>query len=46
MASDCAQELKKENVAMVSVWPKNVKTEFCLENYKDFSQPFLFFPFS
>ena len=27
MASDCAVELKKHNVAMVSIWPGGVKTE-------------------
>ena len=27
MAADCAIELKKHNVAMVSIWPGAVKTE-------------------
>ena len=27
MAADCAMELKKHNVAMVSLWPGAVKTE-------------------
>ena len=27
MASDCAVELKRHNVAMVSIWPGGVKTE-------------------
>lgn len=32
MAADCAIELKKDNVAMVSLWPGPVKTEFIKEN--------------
>ena len=28
MAADCAIELKKHNVAMVSLWPGAVKTEY------------------
>ena len=28
MASDCAQELKNDNVTMVSLWPGPVKTEY------------------
>lgn len=32
MAADCAVELKKFNVAMVSLWPGPVKTEFIQEN--------------
>ena len=32
MASDCAQELKKDNVTMVSLWPGPVKTEFIQDN--------------
>ena len=32
MAADCAHELKKSNVAMVSLWPGPVKTEFITEN--------------
>jgi dehydrogenase/reductase SDR family protein 1 len=28
MATDCAIELKSENVAMVSLWPGGVKTEY------------------
>ena len=32
MAADCAHELKKYNVAMVSLWPGAVKTEKMMEN--------------
>jgi len=32
MAADCAQELKKNNVAMISLWPGPVKTEYITEN--------------
>ena len=35
MATDCAAELKKENVTMVSLWPGAVNTEFVQENKKD-----------
>ena len=35
MATDCAIELKKENVAMVSLWPGAVKTEFVQEHMSD-----------
>ena len=35
MAADCAYELKKQNVAMVSLWPGPVKTEFIQENVID-----------
>ncbi len=28
MATDCAIELKNENVAMVALWPGGVKTEY------------------
>jgi dehydrogenase/reductase SDR family protein 1 len=35
MAADCAYELKKHNVAMVSLWPGPVKTEFIKENVID-----------
>ena len=28
MAADCAVELKRHNVAMVSLWPGPVKTEY------------------
>ena len=31
MAGDCAHELKKHNVAMVSLWPGPVKTEFSMQ---------------
>ena len=31
MATDCAHELKANNVAMVSLWPGPVKTEFMNE---------------
>lgn len=34
MASDCAVELKKMNVAMVSLWPGIVRTENVLHLYK------------
>jgi len=32
MAADCAIELKKSNVAMISLWPGPVKTEYVQEN--------------
>merc|ERR1711892_225267 len=32
MAADCAFELKKSNVAMISLWPGAVKTEYIQEN--------------
>ena len=32
MAADCAHELKKYNVAMISLWPGAVKTEKMKEN--------------
>lgn len=32
MAADCAHELKSSNVAMVSLWPGAVKTEYVQEN--------------
>lgn len=38
MATDCAQELKKENVTMISLWPGAVKTEFVQENMNDKSK--------
>ncbi len=28
MAADCAVELKKQNVAFISLWPGPVKTEY------------------
>ena len=31
MAGDCAHELKRHNVAMVSLWPGPVKTEFSMQ---------------
>jgi dehydrogenase/reductase SDR family protein 1 len=31
MASDCAHELKRHNVAMISLWPGPVKTEFSMD---------------
>ena len=31
MAADCAVELKKSNVSMVSLWPGAVKTEYIRE---------------
>jgi dehydrogenase/reductase SDR family protein 1 len=38
MATDCAIELKKENVAMISLWPGFAKTEFVQELMKDESK--------
>lgn len=38
MAADCAQELKKDNVTMVSLWPGAVKTEYIQENILDSSK--------
>lgn len=35
MAADCAHELKKYNVAMISLWPGAVKTEKMMENVLD-----------
>jgi dehydrogenase/reductase SDR family protein 1 len=32
MAADCAVELKSNNVAMVSLWPGPVKTEYVAQN--------------
>merc|ERR1712223_968489 len=32
MAADCAHELKKNNVTMISLWPGPVKTEYIEEN--------------
>ena len=32
MASDAAQELKDDNVTMVSLWPGPVKTEYIQDN--------------
>lgn len=32
MAADCAQELRKSNVAMVSLWPGPVRTEMIQEH--------------
>ena len=32
MAADCAHELKKSGVSMISLWPGPVKTEFIQEN--------------
>merc|ERR1711894_142324 len=32
MAADCAVELKNHNVAMISLWPGPVKTEYIKEN--------------
>ena len=32
MASDCAIELKNDNITMVSLWPGPVKTEYNTEN--------------
>jgi dehydrogenase/reductase SDR family protein 1 len=38
MATDCAVELKKENVTMISLWPGAVKTEFVQENMNEKSK--------
>ena len=38
MATDCAQELKKENVTMISMWPGPAKTEFVEDNMDGASQ--------
>jgi len=35
MAADCAHELKSSNVAMISLWPGAVKTEYVQENMTD-----------
>jgi len=35
MAADCAVELKKQNVAFISLWPGPVKTEYIQENILD-----------
>ena len=32
MAADCAEELRKHNVAMISLWPGPVKTEYVEKN--------------
>jgi dehydrogenase/reductase SDR family protein 1 len=32
MAADCAVELKKHNVTMISLWPGPVKTEYVEKN--------------
>ena len=46
MAADCAHELKKYNVAMISLWPGAVKTEKMIENVlgKIFSS-YMFIPY-
>ena len=31
MAADCARELKRDNVTMISLWPGAVKTEYIEE---------------
>ena len=31
MASDCAVELKNDNITMVSLWPGPVKTEYIIQ---------------
>ena len=45
MAADCAHELKKQNVAMVSLWPGPVKTEYIQEHVIDNKSLFIFFTF-
>ncbi len=32
MAVDCAVELRKQNIACISLWPGAVKTEIIMEN--------------
>ncbi len=32
MAADCAHELKRHNVTMVSLWPGPVKTEYSMSS--------------
>jgi len=39
MAADCAVDLQKQNVAMISLWPGPVKTETMLEGMTDESNP-------
>ena len=41
MATDCSIDLKKENVAMISLWPGAVKTEFVQANMNDKSKNLL-----
>ena len=35
MAADCAHELREAGVAMISLWPGPVKTEFITEKMND-----------
>ncbi|XP_071493540.1 dehydrogenase/reductase SDR family member 1-like [Diadema antillarum] len=35
LAADCAHEMKKHNVAAVSLWPGAVKTELIMDKFKD-----------
>ena len=35
MAADCGHELRKSNVAMVSLWPGPVKTEYVQDKIMD-----------
>ena len=35
MAADCGHELRKSGVAMISLWPGPVKTEFITEKMKE-----------
>ncbi len=35
MAVDCAFELRKQNIAMVSLWPGAVKTETIVEQLEE-----------
>lgn len=39
MAADCAHELRKSNVAMISLWPGAVKTEFVQDNMMTSKNP-------
>jgi len=38
MAVDCAHELRKHKVAMLSLWPGSVKTEFITEYLAEASE--------
>ena len=41
MASDCALEMRKRNVAMVSIWPGVVKTELSRKRMEGTTPPLL-----
>ena len=38
MAADCGHELKSSNIAMISLWPGAVKTEFINTHIDDKSR--------